>query len=147
MTSNDPAFAPPEGFIAHDRASPVTDPWQPIYARHSPGLVELGILVASAHCNGRGFLHGGVIATLADNAMGLSLVAAAKANGTAEPSPRALTLSMSVDYISVCQIGQFLTITPQVLKSDGKTGFVEAKLWADTTLIARTSATFRLVAG
>jgi len=72
-------FAPPEGFILHERSSPVTDPWKPIYARLSPGLVELGILVSTAHCNGRGFLHGGAIATAADNAMGLASVAAARA--------------------------------------------------------------------
>jgi len=54
---------------------------------------------------------------------------------------------MSVDYISVCQTGQFLIITPNVLKADGKTGFVEAKLWTENALIARTSATFRLVQG
>jgi acyl-coenzyme A thioesterase PaaI-like protein len=33
----------------------------------------------AVHCNSRGFVHGGVIAALADNAMGLSFVRVFKA--------------------------------------------------------------------
>ena len=64
--------AVPEGFASHDRKSPVTDPWEPLFARQRDGVVELGLVLRPAHCNSRGFVHGGVIAALADNATGLS---------------------------------------------------------------------------
>ena len=82
---------PPEGFAPHFRSSPLTDPWEPILSRIDPGeAVRLGLELRPAHCNGRGFVHGGLIAALADNAMGLScaLVAGAlEAPGAPAPAP------------------------------------------------------------
>jgi acyl-coenzyme A thioesterase PaaI-like protein len=63
-----------EGFVPHFRTSPVTAPWAPLFSRHNERSVEIGLWLREAHCNSRGFLHGGVIAALADSAMGLSCV-------------------------------------------------------------------------
>src|ERR1700741_2652160 len=62
----------PEGFEPHFRKSPLTDPWEPIYSRKTPNAVILGLRLAKPHTNSRGLIHGGLIAALADNAMGLS---------------------------------------------------------------------------
>jgi uncharacterized protein (TIGR00369 family) len=102
------------------------------------GAVQLGLRVAQAHCNSRGFLHGGVIAALADNAMGLSFVVA-RGDGSA------VTLSLSVDYIASAKIGQWLTIAPRVLKAGQSIGFVDALILADDQVIARANASFRAV--
>ena len=101
----------PSGFTPHARKSPVTDPWQPLYARTDQGVYELGFLLDTCHCNGRGLLHGGVIAALADNAMGLSLGIARLSRGEAkEGRPQAVsgivTTSLHVDYVDIAQIGQ-----------------------------------------
>ncbi len=61
---------PPAGFAPHFRKSPVTDPWEPLYSRVLDDRVVIGFHVAGAHTNSRGMLHGGLIAALADNAMG-----------------------------------------------------------------------------
>jgi len=65
-------LAPPPGFCAHDRKSPLTDPWEPLFARKTDRAVVLGLRAGPAHANSRGFVHGGLIGALADNAMGLS---------------------------------------------------------------------------
>jgi acyl-coenzyme A thioesterase PaaI-like protein len=62
----------PEGFERHTRRSGLTEPWEPIYARRSTDGVSLAIRAGAAHANSRGFVHGGLITALADNAMGLS---------------------------------------------------------------------------
>ena len=62
----------PEGFERHTRRSGLTDPWEPIYARRSAREIRLGFRAAASHANSRGFVHGGLISALADNAMGLS---------------------------------------------------------------------------
>ena len=64
--------APPAGFAPHDRKSPLTDPWEPLYSRKTDRAVVLGLIAGPAHTNSRGFVHGGLIGALADNAMGLS---------------------------------------------------------------------------
>lgn len=138
--------APPEGFVPHDRKSRVTDPWEPLYTRRGGGVVELGVLLSDAHCNSRGFVHGAVIAALADNAMGLSYHASRVAEfGTEQKSHGALTLNLSVDYLATARTGSWLQVSPRVLKAGRSTGFVDAVVTADGERIARASAVFRVV--
>ncbi len=138
---NSPPQAP-EGFVPHDRQSPVTDPWQPIFARSDGEKVELAIRIAPAHCNGRGFLHGGVIAALADNAMGLSLAQDSHSAGGTRRG--AVTMSLSVDYVRRAEPGQWLIIAPRVVKAGRRTGTVDALITADGETVARANATFAL---
>jgi uncharacterized protein (TIGR00369 family) len=127
----------PEGFARHDRKSAVTDAWEPIWVRRLERAVQLAVRISPAHCNTRGFLHGGVIASLADNAMGLSL---AEVTGSS-----AVTVSLTVDYVRSAAPGQWLQVEPRVIRAGGKLGFVDALVTADGETIARANATFRVV--
>jgi uncharacterized protein (TIGR00369 family) len=126
----------PEGFVKHDRTSAVTNPWEPIWVRSLESAVQLAVWISPAHCNARGFLHGGVIASLTDNAMGLSL---AKLTGAS-----AVTVSLSVDYVRSATPGQWLQIEPRVIRAGGNLGFVDALVTAGGETVARASATFRI---
>jgi uncharacterized protein (TIGR00369 family) len=140
-----PATTVPEGFEPHYRKSPVTDPWEPLYSRRTPGQVEIGVRLASAHCNSRGLLHGGVIAALADNAMGLALGAHREAAKGATAPGGAVTTTLNVDYLASAKVGAWLQVTPRVLRSQGSTGVVDALVHADETLVARANAVFRVL--
>jgi uncharacterized protein (TIGR00369 family) len=130
--------APPDGFAPHFKTSPVTAPWEPLYSRRGERSVEMGLWLRQAHCNSRGFVHGGVIAALADNAMGLSCVAC-------QPGVKgALTVSLGVDYVATAKLGQWLLIAPRVIKAGGTLGFADALVTADGEAIARANATFRM---
>lgn len=138
----------PAGFAPHYRKSPVTDPWEPLYSRRSPGLVEIGLRVADAHCNSRGFLHGGVLTALADNAMGLSYHEARMLTlGSGEEKVGAVTVSLSVDFLASARPGDWLQVTPRVLKAGRSIGFVDAAVTANDETIARASAIFRTARG
>jgi uncharacterized protein (TIGR00369 family) len=129
---------PPEGFAPHYRKSPVTDPWEPLYSRKLEGAVQIGLRLGPAHCNSRGFLHGGVIAALADNAMGLSC-------GTLLPSVEGLvTVTLGVDYVGSASIGQWIQIEPRVVKAGRSMAFADALVTADGAVIARANAAFRV---
>jgi uncharacterized protein (TIGR00369 family) len=136
-------MAIPEGFEPHFRKSPVTDPWEPLYSRRSDGVLEIGLHLDTQHCNARGFAHGGVIAALADNAMGMTYVAS-RAAGLSDKTG-AVTLSLSLDYAAVGRIGQWLQIAPRIIKAGKTIGFVDALILADGETIARGSATFMAV--
>jgi uncharacterized protein (TIGR00369 family) len=129
--------SPPEGFSLHTRSSPVTRPWEPIYAKITEESFLLALQLAEPHCNARGFAHGGVIAALADNAMGLSYGLKLGAPGGI------VTVSLNLDYIGSGQIGHWLMIAPRVLKASRTTGFVDALVTANGALVARASAVFR----
>jgi uncharacterized protein (TIGR00369 family) len=100
----------PEGFERHTRRSGLTDPWEPIYARRSTRGVSLAIRAGTAHANSRGFVHGGLISALADNAMGLSC------GEQAANTAGLVTVSLSVDFVGFAKVGQWLEIRPEVIK-------------------------------
>lgn len=127
----------PAGFERHFRQSPLTDPWEPLWSRRDGNRFLLGARIASPHCNARGFAHGGLIAALADNAMGLACV-------LKSGNPGALTASLSLDFIGVASVGQWLEVAATPLKLGRALAFAEAHVTADGALVARASAVFRL---
>jgi uncharacterized protein (TIGR00369 family) len=129
----------PEGFELQSRRSPLTDPWEPIYTRQTPDAIILGLRLATAHTNARGFAHGGLIAALTDKAMGHSC-------GRKIPGANSLvTVSMSIDFISSAQIGQWLTVETDVIKTGSTLCFAQCFVSADGITIARANGTFRVV--
>ncbi|MBC7984247.1 MAG: PaaI family thioesterase [Candidatus Obscuribacterales bacterium] len=129
----------PIDFQPHFRKSPVTNPWEPLFSRQRDGGVDILFAVGEAHCNSRGFLHGGVLASLCDNAMGLSL-----AISLADKSPHIVTINLSVDYMDSAKIGDAILIEPRVVRTGGSIGFCDALVTADGVLIARANASFRI---
>lgn len=126
----------PEAFAPHFRKSPVTEPWEPLYSRWTEDGLTLGFRAGAAHCNARGLVHGGVIAALADNAMGLSYARAVQGAGV-------VTVSLSLDYLDSGKAGDWIEIRCRLLKAGRSMGFVQALAHAEDQPIARASATFR----
>jgi len=140
----DMAAAPgrPEGFAPHFRQSPLTAPWEPIFSRRTAQAVQIGLHIREAHCNSRGFVHGGLISALADNAMGLS--AGHLAQQTAGEQRRPVTVNLAVDFTGTGKVGQWLSFEPRVLKLTRTLAFVDCVVLADGAILARANATFRL---
>ena len=129
----------PIGFEPHFRKSPFTDPWEPLYSRKTDKAVILGLRVAKPHTNARGRIHGGLIAALADNAMGYSC---AHALGWASSL---VTISLAVDYVGNGEIGQWLSVEGDVIKTGSTICFAQCLVRVDDTIIARANGTFRVV--
>ena len=134
--------APPEGFVPHFRKSPLTAPWEPLFSRRTAQSVQIGLHIREAHCNSRGFVHGGLISALADNAMGMS--AGQQAQQTEGKERRPVTINLAVDFTGSGQVGQWLSFEPRVLKITRTLAFVDCVVLADDAMLARANATFRL---
>lgn len=130
----------PEGFARHTRRSGLTEPWEPIYARRTEREVRLGFRGAAPHANSRGFIHGGLISALADNAMGLSC------GQHLVDISGLVTVSLSIDFIGAAKIGQWIEIRPEVIKTGKSLCFARALVLADETVCARASGVFMTVA-
>jgi len=135
MTSTDI----PDGFAPHLRKSPLTDPWEPLYAKRTERAVVLGLRLAKPHTNGRGLIHGGLIAALADNAMGYSC---AQAMGGASSL---VTISLAVDFVGTAEVGQWLAVESEVIKTGRTICFAQSLIKANDAVIARANASFRVV--
>jgi uncharacterized protein (TIGR00369 family) len=134
---------PPDGFTPHFRKSHVTDPWEPLYSRVLPDRVVIGFHVREAHTNSRGMLHGGLIAALADNAMGLSCVAVLTAAGR-KPEGGLVTVSLAIDYVGAAKLDQWVAVDTQYVKTGRTLCFAQAFVLADGDVIARADARFKV---
>ena len=130
---------PPVGFLPHDRKSPLTDPWEPLFSRKAEGAVVLGLRAGRAHTNSRGFVHGGLISALADNAMGLSC--ARRLNHTGG----LVTVNLNVDFLGSALEGQWLEFDTVYVKPGRTLCFAQAFVTADGQPCARANAVFRVV--
>jgi uncharacterized protein (TIGR00369 family) len=129
----------PEGFERHFRQSPLTDPWEPLYSRRTDKAVFIGLRLAKPHTNGRGLIHGGLIATLADNAMGYSC---AQQTGW---TTSLVTISLAVDFVGTAEVGQWLAVESDVIKTGSTICFAQSLIKANDVVIARANGTFRVV--
>ena len=129
----------PDGFERHFRQSPLTDPWEPLYSKRTDNAVIIGLRLARPHTNARGLIHGGLIAALADNAMGYSC--AHRISGGSS----LVTIGLAVDFVGAAQIGQWLAVESDVIKTGGTICFAQSVVKADDVVIARANATFRVV--
>lgn len=130
---------PPPGFERHARKSPLTAPWEPLYARTAGDRMILGLRAGQAHTNSRGFVHGGLITALADNAMGLSCARTLGAAGGL------VTVNLSVDFLASALLGQWLEFDTVFVKPGRTLSFAQAFVTADGRPCARANAVFRLI--
>jgi uncharacterized protein (TIGR00369 family) len=131
---------PPDGFERHFRQSPLTDPWEPLYSRRTSDAVHIGLRAEKAHTNSRGFVHGGLVSALADNAMGLSCNQASGGEFGG-----LVTVSLAVDFLGSAKVGQWVEVAPRVVRLGSTLCFAEATVSADGEPCARAHATFRVV--
>lgn len=130
----------PDGFEPHFRRSPLTEPWEPLYSKRTDQAVIIGLFAGPAHVNGRGFVHGGLLASLADNAMGLSCAARLGIESGL------VTVNLSVDYLGAAQQGQWLSFETEYVRPGSTLCFAQAFVRANGVECARANATFRVVA-
>ena len=134
---------PPQGFSPHFRKSGLTDPWEPLYSEVLEDRVRIGLYLREAHCNSRGLVHGGLIATLADNAMGLSCAQVCKAQGEAVKG--LVTISLHTDFVSSASLGSWLVVDTHFVKAGRSVCFAQATVSADEKIVATASGTFKML--
>src|SRR5919106_5295336 len=81
----------PEGFRRMEKLSPFNTLVGPLYERRDGETVSIGVQLEEKHTNSRGKCHGGVLATLADLALGYAMLAKSGDKGF-------VTAHLAVDY-------------------------------------------------
>ena len=92
-----PDLAVPMGFDLLNKPSPFLTMLGPVYARGMGPTMVMGFHVQHHHLNRRGILHGGVVASLADAALGYCLAEPGEGTGGALAMS---TASLTVDFIA-----------------------------------------------
>ncbi len=103
----------PEGFRPHvHKGASYFQTLGDLYVRELPdGLLVIGLHVSPQHCNRLGIPHGGMLATLADTALGMGLHLARR------PRATMVTVNLSLDYLATAKVGEWLEahVTPRRL--------------------------------
>ena len=56
-----------------------------------------------------------------------------------------VTIGLAVDFVGTAQVGQWLAVEPDVIKTGGTICFAQSFIKADGVIIGRANATFRVV--
>lgn len=104
-----------------------------------PGKAVCQIDVEDIHLNGNGTLHGGVYASLLDNAMGLAVAALV--------GLRTATIGLDVRFLGAVKEGR-ITCSAEVVHRTRRIATVEAKVRdREDDLVAMGTGTFRIFEG
>ncbi len=132
----------PAGFAAFTRPSPLMDPWRPIYARADVDRTVLGLYLREPHTNSRATAHGGLIAALADQAMGVSCGVKLKADGVSVTN--LWTASLALEYLGAAKVGQWIAFDTTFVRTGKTICYAECDVTADGETVARARASFRV---
>jgi uncharacterized protein (TIGR00369 family) len=107
------------------------------------GRILLSLPVKEQHMQNVGFVHGGILATMADVAMGFAAVS------VTDPSNHILTGELKISYLNP-GIGPILFVEGFSIKAGKKLVFTESEIYRSTEsgtriLVAKASATMVVV--
>lgn len=129
----------PAGFTPLFRSSPFLDLLGPIYNQSMDTGLVIGLRAEEKHCNARGLVHGGVLSSLADVALGYNSAFAQ------EPPTPIVTSSLSIDYAGTAKLGDWISIETDVQKVGKSLAFANCYFAVESVRIARASAVFSVI--
>lgn len=126
----------PEGFRKIERLSPFNALVGPLYERRDGEAVSIGLRIETKHTNSRGVCHGGVLATLADLALGYAMLAKSGDKGSF------VTAHLAVDYAGAARAGDWIESKVEIQRVGARLAFANCYLIAGEKPIVRASAIF-----
>lgn len=126
----------PDGFAPLSRTSPFLELLGPLYSCVRDNKLVVGMQVGVTHVNNRGKAHGGVLATLADIALGYCM------EWSVEGKSKLVTTSLSLDYAGSADIGDWVESRIHIQKIGARLAFANGHLIAREQEIVRVSGVF-----
>lgn len=129
----------PRGFRALTRLSPFNAMLGPLYARRRRGKpLSIGLRIERKHTNSRGICHGGVLATLADLALGYAMHEQLKMTQAGF-----VTAHLAIDYAGSARVGDWVESEVEIQRVGGRLAFANCYLLSGKgSRIVRASAIF-----
>lgn len=129
----------PAGYEPIFRSSPFLDLVGPLYYRKAGQGFVMALRAEAKHCNLRETVHGGVLSTLADIALGYNTALTGP-----EPIPM-VTASLSLDFAGSARLGDWIEVEAEVLKRGKSLAFANCYFFVGEERIARASGIFKIL--
>lgn len=111
----------------------------PYWVRHEDGQRVVGLRGEERHGNGHvGTIHGGVLMTFADIALGMGVVDAAATRDC-------VTLQLQMQFAATAPIGSFLTCRPEVVRRTSQVVFMRGLIMAGERTVAAADGIWKLL--
>ncbi|MEY3645581.1 MAG: hypothetical protein RL127_289 [Bacteroidota bacterium] len=120
--------------IADGNPNPITTWLDGTLLKASAGSITAEFLVREDQCNHAQVLHGGIISTILDEIMGMTLI-------TLKIEHLYVTINLHVDFLFGAKAGEKVTAVSEVYRVGKKIANVEAKLYnAEGKLLAKSTS-------
>jgi len=117
--------------IADGNPNPISTWLDGTLKKADMGSISVEFVVREDQCNHAGVLHGGIISTMLDELMGMTLI-------TIEIDFLYVTINLHVDFLFGAKAGETVTVTSEVFRVGKKIANVEAKMYnADGKILAK----------
>lgn len=140
MTAENSAAAPPAGFERLKRGGPYIAALGELYVRHAGEAIVIAMHVSRRHTNMRGIAHGGMLASLADTALGIGLTLACEARHSF------VTVSLTTDFLDAARPGDWVEAHVRIDRIGGRVAFAACDLRVADKPLLRASGVFAVMA-
>jgi len=129
----------PPGFVPVGPTSPFNELVGPFYVKREGATLAVGLSVEAKHQNHRGIVHGGMICTLIDYALGYA------ARHATDPPRSLVTTSLAVDFAANARPGDWIEARTDVMRPGSRVSFINCFVYLGELRIARGSGVFQVL--
>jgi len=98
----------------------------------------IGFIAGEHHGNHIGTVHGGMLMTFADVALGFGVVQALGA-------PRCATVQLTTQFIATAKLGEFITCRPEVIRQTDQLVFVRGLICVGDKVVASADGIWKVL--
>lgn len=110
-----------------------------LWSRGSGAQATYGFIAEARHSNGHmGTVHGGMLMTFADIALGCAVVAALGA-------PICVTAQLQVHFVGAARVGDFITCQPEIIRQTRQLLFLRGLINAGDKTVASTDGIWKVL--
>jgi len=139
MTTHDNAHPVPPGFERLKRGGPYMANLGALYCRRTDGAIVIAMRIEDKHTNMRGIAHGGMLASLADSALGIGLTL------YCDGRQSFVTVNLTTDFVEAARPGDWVEAHIDVQKLGARMAFANCFLQVGARRILRASGVFAVM--
>ena len=110
----------------------------PLWKRGIGAELRFGFVVAEHHLNRGGILHGGMLMTLADQAMAMTAREVTHAK-------RHATIELNIQFVGSVRLGEFVEAHAEVVRATRSVVFMRAKMFVGPRTVVSTNGIWKIL--
>jgi uncharacterized protein (TIGR00369 family) len=137
VAEDEPIPSPPEGFVRSISRGPFGAHNGPFFSRQLDRVHQSAFFVLKRHTNRLGLVHGGMLTAFMDTVLAQEM--------SRSVGRRGVTVHLSVDFLQMARVGDWVIGQSEVTRSTRDLAFVEGRGQVDGYDVVRVSGIFKLM--